>query len=526
MKLLRFKLPSDVNVASVVMGITTFIHAMVMDGFVNNLSLIDTFIQNNFDATHTERNILQYLLNGIYLFMCPLTAYYVKKYNFNTIIVVGGLISLLGFFISAITSEIVITIFSMGVLISIGYGLLYMASFVCIIKKFHESRSLVIGIVTCGSGCGGFIMSPLIHYWLTNYDWKGTMYFFCIISILFIFSSLLMVHPDLLKFQFMRLKIDGKLFYRKMEYSPIRKVFAKSKSYKTSIVQIDTPSKLIEEKASDMHIDSGISNCSTLSVVSIDNEKPIEKLYNTTKPNVGKTEIVEEWIETTANHTSIEIDKNYEKNVEIVKINIPENFETQKPIVENNVNKTELINEVDRNASFDSQTALLSKKDTKKSNPFKSRIFNWYKLKLPRKPTRTNVCNKYMVNVHSIFKKIFCTLWKVFSLNLIYDPSMLLFGFVNLIASISIISPLMNINHFIVKTGYHEHAILKYVVVFGIGNTCGRMMSGLLTYKFPKIAISMFGFGLIFGGIFTVAIQYFTQIYILYIYGFVFGFSF
>ncbi len=55
----------------------------------------------------------------------------------------------------------------------VGFGLMYLCALVAVAEYFDKRRGLAVGIVSCGSGLGGFIFAPLSHFLISQFGWKG-----------------------------------------------------------------------------------------------------------------------------------------------------------------------------------------------------------------------------------------------------------------------------------------------------------------------------------------------------------------
>ena len=55
----------------------------------------------------------------------------------------------------------------------VGFGLMYLCTYVMIGHYFEKYRALATGIASCGSGVGTFIFAPLSVALINSYGWKG-----------------------------------------------------------------------------------------------------------------------------------------------------------------------------------------------------------------------------------------------------------------------------------------------------------------------------------------------------------------
>ena len=87
--------------------------------------------------------------------------------------VIGSLVGFVGFFLSCFVKDFVSLYFTIGVIVGVGFGLIYVPAIVSVGYYFDKRRSLAMGIAVCGSGIGTFIFSPLNRVLNEHFDWQG-----------------------------------------------------------------------------------------------------------------------------------------------------------------------------------------------------------------------------------------------------------------------------------------------------------------------------------------------------------------
>lgn len=90
---------------------------------------------------------------------------------------VGGLISTLGFILSAYVRDIRVMYLTFGVMTGLGLGLCYVTLVVSVAFWFEKKRSLAVSLGSCGTGIGTFVYAPLTQYLINEYGWRGTTIF-------------------------------------------------------------------------------------------------------------------------------------------------------------------------------------------------------------------------------------------------------------------------------------------------------------------------------------------------------------
>lgn len=91
--------------------------------------------------------------------------------------IVGGLISTLGFVLSAYVRDIRLMYVTFGIMTGLGLGLCYVTLVVSVAFWFEKKRMLAVSLGSCGTGIGTFVYAPLTQYLIGEYGWRGTTIF-------------------------------------------------------------------------------------------------------------------------------------------------------------------------------------------------------------------------------------------------------------------------------------------------------------------------------------------------------------
>lgn len=78
-------------------------------------------------------------------------------------------------------------IFSVGIVMGIGFGFMYCPAIVIVTMYFEKYRSLATGVTVCGAGVGTFVFSQIIGFLIIRFDWQIV---FLIYAGLFVFFNL------------------------------------------------------------------------------------------------------------------------------------------------------------------------------------------------------------------------------------------------------------------------------------------------------------------------------------------------
>ncbi|KIH65853.1 hypothetical protein ANCDUO_03823 [Ancylostoma duodenale] len=69
-------------------------------------------------------------------------------------------------------------VFSVGVIMGVGFGLMYCPAIVIVTMYFEKRRSLATGIAVAGAGVGTVLFSPINEFIISNFGWRAVFYAF------------------------------------------------------------------------------------------------------------------------------------------------------------------------------------------------------------------------------------------------------------------------------------------------------------------------------------------------------------
>ncbi len=103
----------------------------------------------------------------------PVVGWAVDRFGSRGVIIIGALISGLGFALMPFVNSLIGFYLIYGVVVSIGMSaMLYLPAFTVIAKWFVRRLSFAISILAIGAGLGGFICAPTAAWLIANYGWR------------------------------------------------------------------------------------------------------------------------------------------------------------------------------------------------------------------------------------------------------------------------------------------------------------------------------------------------------------------
>uniref|UniRef100_A0A183BN68 MFS domain-containing protein n=1 Tax=Globodera pallida TaxID=36090 RepID=A0A183BN68_GLOPA len=139
----------------------SFMIHVFADGFVYSFGVIAESLIGEFQSTNTEASTILSLLTGLMLAAGPLASAICNRIGCRVTTIIGALIASVGCAISFFAYSMNYLLFSVGIVMGIGFGLMYCPAIVIVTMYFEKYRSLATGITVCGAGIGTFVFSQL-----------------------------------------------------------------------------------------------------------------------------------------------------------------------------------------------------------------------------------------------------------------------------------------------------------------------------------------------------------------------------
>jgi len=103
----------------------------------------------------------------------PVVGWAVDKYGARKVIIVGALISGLGFSLMSLVNSLLGFYLIYGILLSVGMSaMLYLPAFTVIAKWFRRKMSLANAVLAVGAGLGGLICVPTVALLIKHFGWR------------------------------------------------------------------------------------------------------------------------------------------------------------------------------------------------------------------------------------------------------------------------------------------------------------------------------------------------------------------
>lgn len=166
----------------VVLG--SFLIHVFTDGFVYSFGVIAESLIKEFDSSNTVVSTILSLLTGLMLATGPLASAICNRIGCRITTIIGAIIASFGCAISYFATSMAFLIFSVGIVMGTGFGLMYCPAIVIVTIYFEKYRSLATGVTVCGAGVGTFIFSKIISILIVQFDWRTVFIIYAVLVLL------------------------------------------------------------------------------------------------------------------------------------------------------------------------------------------------------------------------------------------------------------------------------------------------------------------------------------------------------
>ncbi|PNF33024.1 hypothetical protein B7P43_G16380 [Cryptotermes secundus] len=158
-----------------VVVLASFIISMIADGISFSFGLLYIKFLEHFGESKSKTSWIGSLFMAVPLLSGPIGSSLVDRYGCRKMTIIGGIVSGIGFTMSAFVNSIELMYTTFGVIAGLGLGLCYVTAVVSIAYWFDKKRALATGLGACGTGAGTVVYAPMTQYFIEEYGWRGTV---------------------------------------------------------------------------------------------------------------------------------------------------------------------------------------------------------------------------------------------------------------------------------------------------------------------------------------------------------------
>lgn len=158
---------------------SSFMIHLIMDGITYSLGTYLNVFTDFFNVSHGAASVIHALLPAVTLGSGPIASIFTNRYGCRLTTFYGAIVAGVGFILAFVvnyftSSPTIISLYiTIGIIVGIGFGLVYVPAIVSVGFYFEKKRSFAIGIAVCGTGAGTFLLSPLNRILIDSYGWEG-----------------------------------------------------------------------------------------------------------------------------------------------------------------------------------------------------------------------------------------------------------------------------------------------------------------------------------------------------------------
>lgn len=153
----------------------SFMIHVIADGVMYSFGVFYVDLNKYFGSTKAESAWIASIMTCVTFGAGPLVSALVNRYGCRPVSVMGSVVSALAFVISTRAESVETMYVTLGLMLGVGLGLMYLPAIVSVTCYFEKRRAFATGVAVCGSGIGTFVLSPLAEALLSKYGWQNTM---------------------------------------------------------------------------------------------------------------------------------------------------------------------------------------------------------------------------------------------------------------------------------------------------------------------------------------------------------------
>ncbi|RCN34819.1 hypothetical protein ANCCAN_19333, partial [Ancylostoma caninum] len=126
-----------------------------------------------FNSDNTLASLIISILTGLTLACGPLASAVCNKFGCRVTAITGACIAITGCTASIFATAMWHIVFTVGVIMGIGFGLMYCPAIVIVTMYFEKRRSLATGMAVSGAGIGTLVFSPINEFIVRHLGWRS-----------------------------------------------------------------------------------------------------------------------------------------------------------------------------------------------------------------------------------------------------------------------------------------------------------------------------------------------------------------
>jgi MFS family permease len=151
-------------------------------GTVYSWSIFRKPLEKQLDIGATDSLLPFTVLLVVFSVLMPITGFFMDRYGSRTVTAVGGVVTGIGYILSAFAPNITVLLLTYGIIAGAGVGIAYGVPLAVAAKWFPDKKGLAVGLTVMGFGLSPLITAPIAKYLIDTYQIPQT---FLILGIAF-----------------------------------------------------------------------------------------------------------------------------------------------------------------------------------------------------------------------------------------------------------------------------------------------------------------------------------------------------
>ena len=151
-------------------------------GTVYSWSIFRKPLEKQLNIGATDSLLPFTVLLVVFAVLMPITGFFIDRYGSRTVTAVGGVVTGIGYILSAFAPNITVLVLTYGVIAGAGVGIAYGVPLAVSAKWFPDKKGLAVGLTVIGFGLSPLITAPIAKYLIDTYQIPQT---FLILGIAF-----------------------------------------------------------------------------------------------------------------------------------------------------------------------------------------------------------------------------------------------------------------------------------------------------------------------------------------------------
>ncbi|KAM7068549.1 monocarboxylate transporter 11 isoform 1-T4 [Molossus nigricans] len=144
-------------------------------GLLRSLGLALSDISEHFDRTSQDTAWVSALALAVQQAASPVGSALSTRWGARPVVMIGGILTSLGFVFSAFAGSLLHLYLCLGVLAGSGWALVFAPALGTLSRYFSRRRVLAVGLALTGNGASSLLLAPALQLLLNTFGWRGAL---------------------------------------------------------------------------------------------------------------------------------------------------------------------------------------------------------------------------------------------------------------------------------------------------------------------------------------------------------------